>query len=88
MVASDPLVGTAIGDYCASNLHTGFLNAGLFFIAFVRNPETSFIPMQIELSRRDALNEYITHTGTALFAVPPGIGEGDESAYWGSTLLE
>jgi deferrochelatase/peroxidase EfeB len=66
----------------------GHLDAGLFFIAFVRNPETSFIPMQTELSRRDALNEYITHTGTALFATPPGIREGDKSAYWGSTLLE
>jgi deferrochelatase/peroxidase EfeB len=66
----------------------GHLDAGLFFIAFVRNPETSFIPMQTELSRRDALNEYITHTGSALFAVPPGIREGDRSAYWGSTLLE
>jgi deferrochelatase/peroxidase EfeB len=66
----------------------GHLDAGLFFIAFVRNPETSFIPMQTELSRRDALNEYITHTGTALFAIPPGIPEGDKSAYWGSTLLQ
>jgi deferrochelatase/peroxidase EfeB len=65
----------------------GHLDAGLFFIAFVRDPRTSFVPMQMELSRRDALNEYITHTGTALFACPPGIREGDSSAYWGSTLL-
>jgi deferrochelatase/peroxidase EfeB len=65
----------------------GHLDAGLFFIAFVRNPVTQFVPMQMELSRRDALNEYITHTGTALFACPPGVREGDQSAYWGSTLL-
>ncbi|MBJ7341813.1 iron uptake transporter deferrochelatase/peroxidase subunit [Mycolicibacterium sp.] len=65
----------------------GHLDAGLFFIAFVRNAQTSFVPMQMELSRRDALNEYITHTGTALFACPPGLREGDTSAYWGSTLL-
>lgn len=65
----------------------GHLDAGLFFIAFVRNPATSFVPMQMELSRRDALNEYITHTGTALFACPPGLREGDASAYWGSRLL-
>jgi deferrochelatase/peroxidase EfeB len=65
----------------------GHLDAGLFFIAFVRDPKTSFVPMQMELSRRDALNEYITHTGTALFACPPGLREGDSSAYWGSTLL-
>jgi deferrochelatase/peroxidase EfeB len=65
----------------------GHLDAGLFFIAFVRNPATSFVPMQMALSRSDALNEYITHTGTALFACPPGLREGDASAYWGSTLL-
>lgn len=65
----------------------GHLDAGLFFIAFVRDPRSSFVPMQMELSRRDALNEYITHTGTALFACPPGLREGDTSAYWGSTLL-
>ena len=50
----------------------GHLDAGLFFIAFVRNPATQFIPMQTELARRDALNEYITHTGSAVFACPPG----------------
>lgn len=62
----------------------GHLDAGLFFIAFVRNPVTQFIPMQTELARRDALNEYITHTGSAIFAVPPGLRDGD---YWGSTLF-
>ncbi|TGD87303.1 deferrochelatase/peroxidase EfeB [Mycolicibacterium sp. CH28] len=62
----------------------GHLDAGLFFIAFVRNPATQFIPMQTELARRDALNEYITHTGSAIFAVPPGLRDGD---YWGSTLF-
>jgi deferrochelatase/peroxidase EfeB len=65
----------------------GHLDAGLFFIAFVRDPQTSFVPMQMALSRSDAMNEYITHTGTALFACPPGLREGDSSAYWGSTLL-
>ncbi|CAJ1580284.1 iron uptake transporter deferrochelatase/peroxidase subunit [[Mycobacterium] wendilense] len=65
----------------------GHLDAGLFFIAFVRNPETQFIPVQAELARRDLLNEYITHTGSAVFAVPPGIPDGDRDAYWGSTLF-
>jgi deferrochelatase/peroxidase EfeB len=65
----------------------GHLDAGLFFIAFVRNPAKQFIPMQAELSRKDALNEYITHTGTAVFACPPGLPENDSSAYWGSTLF-
>lgn len=65
----------------------GHLDAGLFFIAFVRSPEKQFIPMLGEMSRKDAMNEYITHTGTAVFACPPGLKEGDTSAYWGSTLF-
>lgn len=65
----------------------GHLDAGLFFIAFVRNPVTQFIPMQTALSRRDLLNEYITHNGSAVFAVPPGLPVGDRDAYWGSTLF-
>ncbi len=63
----------------------GHLDAGLFFIAFMRNPVTQFIPMQQELAASDLLNEYITHTGSAVFACPPGLGETD---YWGSTLLD
>jgi deferrochelatase/peroxidase EfeB len=62
----------------------GHLDAGLFFIAFMRNPVTQFIPMQTRLAASDLLNEYITHTGSAVFACPPGLGDGD---YWGSTLL-
>jgi deferrochelatase/peroxidase EfeB len=65
----------------------GHLDAGLFFIAFVRNPATNFIPVLAAMSS-DALNEYITHTGTAVFACPPGLREGDTSAYWGSTLFD
>ena len=62
----------------------GHLDAGLFFIAFMRNPVTQFIPMQSELAVNDLLNEYITHTGSAVFACPPGLRD---SEYWGSTLL-
>jgi deferrochelatase/peroxidase EfeB len=65
----------------------GHLDAGLFFIAFVRNPSTNFVPVQAQMSSKDALIEYITHTGTAVFACPPGLREGDSSAYWGSTLF-
>jgi deferrochelatase/peroxidase EfeB len=65
----------------------GHLDAGLFFIAFVRNPSTNFIPVQAQMSSKDALNEYITHTGTAVFACPPGLPDGDSNAYWGSTLF-
>lgn len=63
----------------------GHLDAGLFFIAYCRDPQKQFVPMQQNLARNDALNEYIKHVGSAVFAVPPGVGEGD---YWGSTLFE
>ncbi|MEU7632121.1 iron uptake transporter deferrochelatase/peroxidase subunit [Nocardia sp. NPDC049220] len=62
----------------------GHLDAGLFFIAYCRNPRTQFVPMQENLARNDALNEYIKHVGSAVFAVPPGLGPND---YWGSTLF-
>lgn len=64
----------------------GHLDAGLFFIAYCRNPMTQFVPMQENLARNDALNEYIQHVGSAVFAVPPGVSEGQE--YWGSGLFE
>ena len=53
------------------------MDAGLFFIAFVRDPRTHFIPMQTKLGRADGLGQYLQHTGSALFAVPPGIGQGE-----------
>lgn len=66
----------------------GHLDAGLFFIAFVRNPITQFVPMQNALSRSDAMNEYITPTSSAVFACPPGIPDADTSTFWGSTLFD
>ncbi|MEO9325030.1 iron uptake transporter deferrochelatase/peroxidase subunit [Nocardioides sp. C4-1] len=55
----------------------GSLDAGLFFIAYVRDPATHFIPVQNAMAKADALMEYLKVTGSALFAVPPGIGEGE-----------
>jgi deferrochelatase/peroxidase EfeB len=63
----------------------GGLNAGLFFIAFVRDPDTHFIPIQNKMAKSDAMMEYLKVTGSALFAVPPGIGEGE---YVGQALFE
>ena len=42
-------------------------------MAFVRDPRTGFIPVQEALARTDALSEYLVHTGSGLFAVPPGV---------------
>jgi deferrochelatase/peroxidase EfeB len=61
----------------------GELEAGLFFISFQRNPE-QFVAIQRQLGSLDALNEYIKHVGSALFAVPPGAPPG---GYVGEALL-
>ena len=50
----------------------GQLDAGLFFIAYQRNAHKQFVPIQERLGSIDALNEYIIHRSSALFAVPPG----------------
>ncbi|WP_051683797.1 iron uptake transporter deferrochelatase/peroxidase subunit [Blastococcus sp. URHD0036] len=63
----------------------GRLDAGLFFIAFQANPETGFVQVQRNL-RTDAMNEYIRHTSSAVFACPPGVR--DDSDWWGRTLFE
>lgn len=55
----------------------GGLDAGLFFIAYVRDPATQFIPVQNAMATGDALMEYLKVTGSALFAVPPGAGPGE-----------
>ncbi len=62
----------------------GHLDAGLFFLAYCRNPQTQFVPMQLALASKDSMMEYLQHNGSALFACPPGLGSSD---YWGSTLF-
>ncbi|KAB2386412.1 iron uptake transporter deferrochelatase/peroxidase subunit [Actinomadura montaniterrae] len=61
----------------------GRLEAGLFFIAFQRDPRTGFIKIQESLAS-DAMNEYVQHVGSGIFACPPGVKEG---GYWGETLF-
>ncbi|MFF4838565.1 iron uptake transporter deferrochelatase/peroxidase subunit [Streptomyces collinus] len=63
----------------------GRLDAGLFFLAYQRDVRKGFIPLQRQLSSKDALNEYIQHVGSAVFAVPPGVRDKDD--WWGRTLF-
>lgn len=58
----------------------GRLDAGLFFIAYVRDPRTHYVPVQMSLSRHDAMMEYLVHTGSGLFAVLPGVLPGGSYA--------
>ena len=72
-------------NFADGNDELGRLSAGLFFLAYVRNPATQYIPMQSQLSSRDGLMEYLVHRGSALFAVPAGVQPGE---YVGQSLFE
>ncbi|MGC1213162.1 MAG: iron uptake transporter deferrochelatase/peroxidase subunit [Micromonospora sp.] len=63
----------------------GRLDAGLFFMAYQRDPRKQFVPIQTQLSRHDAMNEYLRHVSSALFACPPGVG--DDADFWGRALF-
>ena len=63
---------------------TGELDAGLFFICFQKDPGSQFVPIQQRLSHTDALAQYLVHTGSGVFACPPGIGPG---GHWGTGLF-
>ncbi|QTE28788.1 iron uptake transporter deferrochelatase/peroxidase subunit [Pengzhenrongella sicca] len=70
----------------------GRLDAGLFFLAYVRDPRTQYTPMQTVLARDDAMSEYLRHTGSGLWAVPPGVASGAtmgtaDGAYIGQGLF-
>ena len=58
-------------NFVDGNDDLGRLNAGLFFLAYVRDPDTQYIPMQTKLSRDDGLNEYLRHMGSASSPSPP-----------------
>ena len=60
-------------NYTDGNDDLGRLDAGLFFICFVRNPDTHYIPMQTAMASKDALVEYLQHRRSGLWAVPPGV---------------
>ncbi|MBO9521588.1 MAG: deferrochelatase/peroxidase EfeB [Nocardioidaceae bacterium] len=62
----------------------GRLDAGLFFLAYVRDPGRHYVPMQNKLSAHDGLMEYLQHTGSGLWAVPPGVRRGE---YVGQALF-
>lgn len=55
---------------------TGEIDAGLMFICFQRDPRRQFITLQATLASEDALSKYTTHTGSAIFACPPGAARG------------
>jgi dye decolorizing peroxidase len=64
----------------------GTSNAGLVFVAYQADAAAAFVPVQRRLAEKDALNKWITHVGSAVFALPPGAAE--ECCYVGESLLE
>ena len=51
-------------------------DAGLFFLCYQTDPRTGFIKIFDKMSKFDMMNQFVTHTGGALFACPGGIAEG------------
>jgi deferrochelatase/peroxidase EfeB len=47
-------------------------DAGLLFLAYQKDPRTAFIKINQRLALSDALNQFTTHTASAIFAIPPG----------------
>ncbi|SDM84494.1 deferrochelatase/peroxidase EfeB [Fictibacillus solisalsi] len=64
---------------------TGYVDAGLLFISYQKNPAEQFIPMLKKMSKADKLNEYTQHIGSAMFAMPRGIKKGE---YIGQPLFD
>ncbi|WP_080792055.1 Dyp-type peroxidase [Corynebacterium pacaense] len=62
-------------NFVDGNDAQGRLDAGLFFIAFVREPGR-FARVHKNMARDDMFIEYLKTTGSAVFLVPPGISDG------------
>lgn len=51
--------------------------AGLLFASFQADIERQFLPIQRRLAEVDLLNEWTTPIGSTVWAIPPGIEEGE-----------
>lgn len=65
--------------------YLGRLDAGLFFIAYVRNPAEGFIPVLAKM-KSDQLTEYLQHLASGVYLMLPGVREND--TYVGQKLFE
>ncbi len=59
-------------------------DSGLFFQSYQQDPRIAFVKLFDRMSKIDALNQFTTHVGSAIFACPPGISKGQ---YIGQTLF-
>jgi deferrochelatase/peroxidase EfeB len=58
------------------DLASGFPAVGLMFLCYQKDPRAQFIKIQRQLAGADALNVYLRHIGSAVFACPPGASPG------------
>lgn len=58
---------------------------GLMFASYQADIERQFLPIQRRLDGMDLLNQWTTPIGSTVWAIPPGVADGD---YVGSRLFE
>lgn len=71
-------------NYADGTDDLGRFDAGQFFVAYLVDPRSHYVPMQSAMAKNDLMAEYLRHTGSGLFAVPPGIQAGE---YIGQSLF-
>lgn len=59
-----------------NGMHDGTNDVGLLFAAYMRDPSTSFIPMQERIASSDAFNEWNVTIGSAAYVIPAGVRQG------------
>jgi deferrochelatase/peroxidase EfeB len=52
-------------------------DAGLFFICYQRDPRSGFVKVFEKMAKLDMLNQFVTHVGGGLFAIPSGVASGE-----------
>lgn len=60
-------------------------DAGTLFMCYQRDPREAFVKIFNQLSKLDAMNQFVTHVGSGIFACPPGVSPG---GYLGDKLFE
>jgi deferrochelatase/peroxidase EfeB len=60
-------------------------DAGLLFVCYQRDPRSGFIKIFDRMSKFDMMNQFVTNTGSGLFACPGGVAKGE---FIGQRLFE
>lgn len=74
-------------------VRAGGEDTGLVFLAYARDVVAQFVPIQQRLAELDRLNQWLVTTGSAVYALPPGVEAGGTTGaaasqnYVGRSLL-